>query len=162
MIMTSQSLLCWALWIFADGDNVRPPISTLQCSHNKPAVLELADCPRTPRGLMISPERGRTGQTLLSVEQKHPLQVQSLDPVQRLHMKPSPRIHLINPKIITLFFDSLLHPVSDEILILCELFFCRPFAEHILTPSSSNSAAHSASVLFKLWCFFCRRFRYSK
>lgn len=67
MIMTSRSLLCWALWIFADGDSVRPPISTLQYSHNKPALLELADCPRTlhPRGHMISPEGGRTAQTLL-------------------------------------------------------------------------------------------------
>lgn len=124
MIMTSRSLLCWALWIFADGDSVRPPISTLQYSHNKPALLELADCPRTlhPRGHMISPEGGRTAQTLLPGTDPPPRGAITRPNTEASHVAVLPGFIFSTPKSLLDFFDSLLHPVSDEILILCELF----------------------------------------
>lgn len=124
MIMTSRSLLCWALWIFADGDSVRPPISTLQYSHNKPALLELADCPRTlhPRGHMISPEGGRTAQTLLPGKDPPPRGAITRPNTEASHVAVLPGFIFSTPKSLLDFFDSLLHPVSDEILILCELF----------------------------------------
>lgn len=124
MIMTSRSLLCWALWIFADGDSVRPPISTLQYSHNKPALLELADCPRTlhPRGHMISPEGGRTAQTLLPGKDPPPRGAITRPNTEASHVAVLPGFIFSTPRSLIDFFDSLLHPVSDEILILCELF----------------------------------------
>lgn len=124
MIMTSRSLLCWALWIFADGDSVRPPISTLQYSHNKPALLELADCPRTlhPRGHMISPEGGRTAQTLLPGTDPPPRGAITRPDTEASHVAVLPGFIFSTPRSLLDFFDSLLHPVSDEILILCELF----------------------------------------
>lgn len=124
MIMTSRSLLCWALWIFADGDSVRPPISTLQYSHNKPALLELADCPRTlhPRGHMISPEGGRTAQTLLPGTDPPPRGAITRPNTEASHVAVLPGFIFSTPRSLLDFFDSLLHPVSDEILILCELF----------------------------------------
>lgn len=124
MIMTSRSLLCWALWIFADGDSVRPPISTLQYSHNKPALLELADCPRTlhPRGHMISPEGGRTAQTLLPGTDPPPRGAITQPNTEASHVAVLPGFIFSTPRSLLDFFDSLLHPVSDEILILCELF----------------------------------------
>lgn len=124
MIMTSRSLLCWALWIFADGDSVRPPISTLQYSHNKPALLELADCPRTlhPRGHMISPEGGRTAQTLLPGTDPPPRGAIARPNTEASHVAVLPGFIFSTPRSLLDFFDSLLHPVSDEILILCELF----------------------------------------
>lgn len=124
MIMTSRSLLCWALWIFADGDSVRPPISTLQYSHNKPALLELADCPRTlhPRGHMISPEGGRTAQTLLPGTDPPPRGRITRPNTEASHVAVLPGFIFSTPRSLLDFFDSLLHPVSDEILILCELF----------------------------------------
>lgn len=124
MIMTSRSLLCWALWIFADGDSVRPPISTLQYSHNKPALLELADCPRTlhPRGHMISPEGGRTAQTLLPGTDPPPRGRITRPNTEASHVAVLPGFIFSTPRSLIDFFDSLLHPVSDEILILCELF----------------------------------------
>lgn len=161
MIMTSRSLLCWALWIFADGDSVRPPISTLQYSHNKPALLELADCPRTlhPRGHMISPEGGRTAQTLLPGMDPPPRGAITRPDTEASHVAVLPGFIFSTPRSLLDFFDSLLHPVSDEILILCELFVVVCLQLKLKPPthshcSPSNSAAYLATVLFKLWCFF--------
>lgn len=159
MIMTSRSLLCWALWIFADGDSVRPPISTLQYSHNKPALLELADCPRTlhPRGHMISPEGGRTAQTLLPGTDPPPRGAITRPDTEASHVAVLPGFIFSTPRSLIDFFDSLLHPVSDEILILCESFFvcnwswnhqliltaARQIQQLIRRPYSSNYDAFS-------------------
>lgn len=106
MIMTSRSLLCWALWIFADGDSVRPPISTLQYSHNKPALLELADCPRTlhPRGHMISPEGGRTAQTLLPGTDPPPRGAITRPDTEASHVAVLPGFIFSTPRSLLDFF----------------------------------------------------------
>lgn len=160
MIMTSRSLLCWALWIFADGDSVRPPISTLQYSHNKPALLELADCPRTlhPRGHMISPEGGRTAQTLLPGTDPPPRGAITRPNTEASHVAVLPGFIFSTPRSLLDFF--LIHYCTQFLMRFWSCVNCFCCLQLKLKPpthshcSSSNSAAYSATVLFKLWCFF--------
>lgn len=160
MIMTSRSLLCWALWIFADGDSVRPPISTLQYSHNKPALLELADCPRTlhPRGHMISPEGGRTAQTLLPGTDPPPRGAITRPDTEASHVAVLPGFIFSTPRSLLDFFWFTIAPSfwwdSDPVwivFVVCNwswnhqriLTAARQIQQLIRRPYSSNYDAFS-------------------
>lgn len=150
MIMTSRSLLCWALWIFADGDSVRPPISTLQYSHNKPALLELADCPRTlhPRGHMISPEGGRTAQTLLPGTDPPPRGAITRPDTEASHVAVLPGFIFSTPRSLLDFFWFTIAPSfwwdSDPVWIVC----CCLFATEAETTNTFSLQLVKFSSLF--------------